>query len=90
MIKRLLLNVCTDSNIIEKVKNKYNLKSHFIIIDNVTGEIHEHVNVIALEKHFTQKIEDYQKIISKTITIQKYADLQLKNVIYKIEILKLR
>ena len=51
MIKRLLLNVCTDSNIIEKVKNKYNLKSHFVIIDNVNGEINEHVNVIGLEKH---------------------------------------
>lgn len=94
MIKRLSINICTDSNRINKIKEnlktKHNISSNFVIIDNVNGEIIEHHNVIGLEKVFTSKLEDYQKITSKTITIDKYTDKELKVIIYKIDILKLR
>lgn len=94
MIKRLNINICTDSNIINKIKenlkNNHNITSNFVIIDNVNGEIIEHHNVIGLEKVFSSKLEDYQKIMNKTIIIDKCADKELKNIIYKIDILKLR
>lgn len=94
MIKRLNINVCTDSSILNKVKenlkNKHNISSNFVILDNVNGEIIEHHNIIGLEKVLTSKLEDYQEVTSKTITIDKYTDKELKNIIYKIDILKLR
>lgn len=94
MIKRLNINVCTDLNTINKIKEnlkiKHNISSNFVILDNVNGEIIEHHNIIGLEKVFTSKLEDYQKITSKIITIDKYTDKELKSIIYKIDILKLR